>query len=669
MKIRGKINLLVSVMAGAALLIGATALYAVNQYDRQLQAYELAASRAYMGERLNRYVTAVVMESRGIYASNSAKDAKSFADGLVSDLDEIDKVLAAWSPSVPQALKAEFAKLQDRAREFRTFRTETARLGVTDGPDAANKQGNNDANRANRKAFQAEIDAVVQADKAALATVDADITAFRETILWVVLGIMVVGIGAGAGLGIYIGTAHLSRPIRKVTATIKQVAEGNFDIEVPFAGRADEIGEMAAAVDIFKQNGNAVRRMNAEETAMRAKSDDLQSSMSLVVAAAASGDFSRRIDKDYGDVNLNRFAGNINELLVSVDTGVGEVRRVIASLADGDLTQTMRGEFQGAFAELQQNVNATLATLKSTMREVRETTGSINSNTYELRHASDDLSKRTEQQAAALEETSAALDQITAVVQSSTERAQEASVMVTEAKENAARSGTVVRNAVDAMGRIEQASGEISQIIGVIDEIAFQTNLLALNAGVEAARAGEAGKGFAVVAQEVRELAQRSATAAKDIKALISKSGDQVQVGVKLVQATGEALASIEARVLKINDHIHSIATAAREQATGLTEVNKAVNQMDEVTQRNAAMVEETSAATHRLSAEADGLVRLVARFKVDTGAASAPAPARAETHRPVASPARRMIGKVAGAFAGGGAAATAAAAQSWEEF
>jgi len=669
LKIRGKINLLVSVMAGAALLIGATALYAVNQYDRQLQAYELAASRAYMGERLNRYVTAVVMESRGIYASNSAKDAKSFADGLMSDLDEIDKVLAAWSPSVPEALKAEFAKLQDRAREFRTFRTETARLGVTDGPDAANKQGNNDANRANRKAFQAEIDAVVQADKAALATVDADITAFRETILWVVLGIMVVGIGAGAGLGIYIGTVHLSRPIRKVTATIKQVAEGNFDIEVPFAGRADEIGEMAAAVDIFKQNGNAVRRMNAEETAMRAKSDDLQSSMSLVVAAAASGDFSRRIDKDYGDVNLNRFAGNINELLVSVDTGVGEVRRVIASLADGDLTQTMRGEFQGAFAELQQNVNATLATLKSTMREVRETTGSINSNTYELRHASDDLSKRTEQQAAALEETSAALDQITAVVQSSTERAQEASVMVTEAKENAARSGTVVRNAVDAMGRIEQASGEISQIIGVIDEIAFQTNLLALNAGVEAARAGEAGKGFAVVAQEVRELAQRSATAAKDIKALISKSGDQVQVGVKLVQATGEALASIEARVLKINDHIHSIATAAREQATGLTEVNKAVNQMDEVTQRNAAMVEETSAATHRLSAEADGLVRLVARFKVDTGAASAPTPARAETHRPVASPARRMIGKVAGAFAGGGAAATAAAAQSWEEF
>ena len=412
MKIRGKINLLVSVMTGAALLIGATALYALHQYDQKLQSYEQTAGRAYMGERLNRYVTAVVMEARGIYAAASAKDSKSFADGLTVDLDEIDKVLAAWAPLVPDAQKPDFAKLQARAQEFRTFRTETARLGVTDGPEAAGKQGNNEANRANRKAFQAEIDAVVQTDKAELAAAEAEITTFHTSVLTVVLGIMVAGIGTGIGLGAYIGTVHLSRPIRKVTEAIKKVAEGHFDIEVPFAGRRDEIGEMAAAVDVFKENGNAVRRMNAEETAMRAKSDELQSSMSLAVSAAAAGDFSRRIDKDYGDVNLNRFARNVNELLVSVDTGVGEVRRVIASLAEGDLTQAMKGEFQGAFAELQQNVNTTLATLKSTMREVRETTGSINSNTNELRHASDDLSKRTEQQAAALEETSAALDEI-----------------------------------------------------------------------------------------------------------------------------------------------------------------------------------------------------------------------------------------------------------------
>ncbi|KAA0699356.1 methyl-accepting chemotaxis protein [Neorhizobium sp. P12A] len=667
MNIRGKINLLVSVMACAALLIGVTALYAMRQYNEKLQAYEQAASRAYMGERLNRYVTAVVMESRGIYASGSTKEAKPFADGLMKDLDEIDKGFASWSPLVPASEKPEFDKLLARAQEFRTFRTETARLGTVESPDAANKQGNNDANRANRKAFQAEIDAVVQTDKDALDEVNADLEVFRSIVFWLVLGIIALGIGAGVSMGFYIGTAHLSRPIKKVTNAIKEVAEGNFDAAVPFAGRRDEIGEMAAAVEVFKQNGLAVRRMNAQETAMRAKSDDLQSSMSLVVASAAEGDFSRRIEKDYEDANLNRFARNINELLSGVDTGVTETRRVIASLAEGDLTQTMRGSFQGAFAELQQNVNSTLAILQKTMREVHETTQSITGNSNELRHASDDLSKRTEQQAAALEETSAALDEITAVVQNSTARAQEASTMVTEAKENAARSGVVVRDAVAAMGRIEQASREISQIISVIDEIAFQTNLLALNAGVEAARAGEAGKGFAVVAQEVRELAQRSATAAKDIKALITKSGGEVQVGVKLVQATGETLGEIETRVLAINDHIHSIATAAREQATGLQEVNTAVNQMDQVTQQNAAMVEETSAATHKLSGEADGLLRLISRFKVGNAAPAAPTLVRSQSHAAVGSPARRMVGKVARAFSGGGNAAVAQ--QDWEEF
>ncbi|MGG2475084.1 methyl-accepting chemotaxis protein, partial [Rhizobium sp. BR5] len=376
---------------------------------------------------------------------------------------------------------------------------------------------------------------------------------------------------------------------------------GNLDADVPYLGRNDEIGEMAAAVEVFKQNGREVRRMHAQETAMRAKSDELQAGMAIVVDAAAQGDFSRRITKDYGDDNLNRFAATINALLTGVHNGVSETSRVIECLARGDLTDRMDGEFRGVFAELQANVNHTLTKLRETMREVRGSTEGISGNAGELRSAADDLSKRTEQQAAALEETSAALDEITAVVRNSTDRAQEASAMVAETKQKTEESANVVRDAVSAMDRIEKASREISQIINVIDEIAFQTNLLALNAGVEAARAGEAGKGFAVVAQEVRELAQRSATAAKDIKALITKSGEEVGRGVSLVQRTGSALSEIETRVLAINEHIHSIATAAREQSTGLHEVNTAINQMDQVTQRNAAMVEETSAATHKL--------------------------------------------------------------------
>jgi methyl-accepting chemotaxis protein len=670
LKIRGKINLLVAVMAGAALLIGATALYAVNQYDSQLQKYERASTRAYLGERLNRYVTAVVMEGRGIYNAPDIKGAKGFSDGLTADLVEIDKILAKWAPLVPERQKADFAGLIAKSKDFNTFRTETVRLLLTDGPQAANKQGNNEDNRANRKAFQADIDAIVQADTQELTAVKADIESFRDTIFWIVLAVTGLGIAAGASFGLYIGTIHLSRPINKVTDAIKDVANGNFDVDVPYVGRADEIGDMAGAVEVFKRNGLAVKRMHAEEAVMRAKSDDLQSGMSVVVSSAAAGDFSRRIDKTYDDENLDRFARNVNELVQSVDAGVTETRRVIAGLADGDLRQTMRGNFQGAFAELQENVNATLSTLQNTMREVRETTESIHGNSNELRVAGDDLAKRTEQQAAALEETSAALDEITAVVQNSTTRAQEASVMATEAKDNTARSGVVVRNAVDAMGRIEQASREISQIINVIDEIAFQTNLLALNAGVEAARAGEAGKGFAVVAQEVRELAQRSAKAAKDIKVLITKSGNEVQSGVKLVQETGEALGEIETRVLAINDHIHSIATSAREQSTGLNEVNIAINQMDQVTQQNAAMVEETSAATHKLSGEADSLVRLVAGFKVAGTRTAAPAMARLETHRPVASPARKMMGTVARAMSGSrGESAAQATSPDWEEF
>lgn len=183
-----------------------------------------------------------------------------------------------------------------------------------------------------------------------------------------------LGIVSGIGFGLYIGTNHLTRPINKVTDTIKQVAGGDFNVDVPYVGRGDEIGDMAAAVEVFKQSGLAVQRMHSDEAVLRAKSDDLQSGMSHVVASAAAGDFSRRIEKTYNDENLDRFARNVNELVASVDAGITETRRVIAELAAGDLTQTMRGTYQGAFAELQQNVNATLLTLQDTMREVRDTT-------------------------------------------------------------------------------------------------------------------------------------------------------------------------------------------------------------------------------------------------------------------------------------------------------
>jgi len=422
----------------------------------------------------------------------------------------------------------------------------------------------------------------------------------------------------GAAISTLVARRGIVRPIRDLTGAMAELANGNLDGARVNASRGDEIGEMARAVEVFRNNALAMNDLKAQEAVLHQRSSDLQSSISHVVASAVAGDFSGRINKDYQNEDLNRFAKGVNELVSSVDKAVAEVRRVIAALADADLTQTMEGRFQGAFAELQSNVNATMIRLRDTMGNVRAAAGTINDNSAELSSAANDLSKRTEQQAAALEETAAALDEITATVRAASARATEARDMVHETKQSAAKSGEIVRSAVTAMGRIEGSSAKINQIIGVIDEIAFQTNLLALNAGVEAARAGEAGRGFAVVAQEVRELAQRSANAAKEIKTLISASAAEVEGGVSLVRSTGDALLEIENLVNRVNGHVESIATAAREQATALAEINSSVNHMDQMTQKNAAMVEETTAASETLAGESRQLQNILSSFKLE---------------------------------------------------
>ncbi len=286
-------------------------------------------------------------------------------------------------------------------------------------------------------------------------------------------------------------------------------------------------------------------------------------------------------------------------------------------LSQGDLTAAIDAEFKGAYVRIRDDFNSTAASLRTAISAVMHTTAAIRGGADEISSASDDLSRRTEQQAASLEETAAALDQITATVRRSAEGAREASAAASGARTQAEQSGEVVRDAVSAIHDIQESSSRISNIIGVIDEIAFQTNLLALNAGVEAARAGDAGKGFAVVASEVRALAQRSAEAAKEIKALISASGAQVDRGVRLVTDTGKALEAIVDRVASIDGLVSEIAQSAQEQSTGLGQVNTAVNQMDQVTQQNAAMVEEATAAAAQLKREAVELAQLVARFEV----------------------------------------------------
>lgn len=450
-----------------------------------------------------------------------------------------------------------------------------------------------------------------------LAAARADALESSSMAIWTELLVAVVCLVAGATISVLVARKGIAAPIGALTSGMTRLAGGDIESEVGDTERRDEIGEMARAMEVFRQNAIAMRALEKQEAALHAKSAELQSTISTVVAAAVAGDFSQRISKDYDNADLNRFAQSVNELVSSVDSGITEIRRVVAALADADLTRSMDGQFRGAFGELQGNVNATMEVLSSTIAHIRQSGDTINGNTRELSAAAGDLSRRTELQAASLEEAAAALDEITATVRSTSERAREVKGMMAETQTSAGRSGAIVRNAVDAMSRIEQSSGKISQILSVIDEIAFQTNLLALNAGVEAARAGEAGRGFAVVAQEVRELAQRSASAAKEIKTLISQSEVEVSSGVDLVRSTGEALVEIEGLVNRVTDHINTISKATEEQSSALAEINSSVNNMDQMTQQNAAMVEETTAASVSLSEQARQLHGLLERFKL----------------------------------------------------
>jgi len=344
----------------------------------------------------------------------------------------------------------------------------------------------------------------------------------------------------------------------------------------------------------------------------------------------------------------------------------------LKKLAAKDLTYRMTGEIPEVYRQLQMDFNEVAGQLEEAIVSVSESTNVISSGSQEIAAASDDLARRTEQQAASLEETAAALGAITETVKKSAAGASHAREIVATADQDAKKSAGVVRQAVEAMDGIAESARKITQIIGVIDEIAFQTNLLALNAGVEAARAGDAGRGFAVVASEVRALAQRSAEAAKEIKGLISASSAQVDQGVKLVDETGKSLERIMTQVGEINTVVAEIAAGAKEQAQGIEEVNTAITQMDQMTQQNAAMVEESTAASHHLSQEATQLAGLVGQFKAGgdpmrralkdaaphafRGKAPAPAgkkPARAP------QPAQRTSRAAAGGNAGEG----------WDEF
>ena len=379
--------------------------------------------------------------------------------------------------------------------------------------------------------------------------------------------------------------------LTRLSFAMKRLASGDLETEIHGTSRKDEVGEMAKAIQVFKDNGIEMRRLEAEAETQRRHIEEARQKNSAEVEKAA-----------------NQRA----QIVASIAKG-------LESLSGGELTYRLNEVFPPEYRKLQDDFNAAVEKLQGAMRVIALGAKEIHSSTEEISEASDKLAQRTEKQAASLEETAAALEQLTGTVRTSANSAKQVKHAVAATKVDAEESGEVVRKAVSAMGEIERSSAQISEIIGVMDEIAFQTNLLALNAGIEAARAGDAGRGFAVVAQEVRALAQRSTLAAKEIKTLISSSSQQVASGAGLVNDTGQALERIVAQVSEITHATSDIAAAAEDQALTLTQINASITQMDKVTQQNAAMAEESTAASHALAQEANELARLIDQF--DLGA------------------------------------------------
>ncbi len=410
------------------------------------------------------------------------------------------------------------------------------------------------------------------------------IDGLRDIVLWCGAGVMLVF----GFLGYYLINRAM-RPLGRLTTAVKSLSEGKLETDVPYTQSKNEFGNIARALEVFRENAH-------EKLVIEGRSVEER--------AAAEAERSRN-DAEKRETDRQ------------IDFAVSQLAGGLARLSQGDLTQTIDTPFSGRLEQLRSDFNNSLANLKDVLAQIRERTLVIQHNGMEMRESSNDLSRRTESQAASLEQTAAAVEEITVTVKSSADRAREANQAVGVTQKSADSSGTVVKNAIDAMGRIEDASKKIEQIIETIDDIAFQTNLLALNAGIEAARAGEAGKGFAVVAQEVRELAQRSADAAREIKTLINQSTNEVGTGALLVQEAGQVLSDISTQIVVVSKHVETIATATQDQASALQEVNGSVNQMDQMTQQNAAMAEESSAATQMLSEEVEALLGLVERFRI----------------------------------------------------
>jgi len=585
-----KLGAVVGLLVLLAVSLSAFAFWQSVDQRRQTAEIEATWNFALQARTLSQSVEHVAVVANFLFVSDTKEDVRAKLIVLSKALDQLRAATESFLSQAGTALPEEKkTRLALDMKDYISYQNDTVQLGLTVSPKAALIQANDDSVVKNREQMISAMGTLSQRalDRLSIAR-DAYAAARQRSDALMITG-AIAGILVGVLAAIWIVVTQIRRPLETIISTMRQVAEGQLDADIPFVSKRDEVGDMARAVQVFKQNAVERARLEAEALANRSQTEAERERAAAERVKAA---------EEQAEV-VRRLGGGLKDL------------------AGGDLMVRLGEGFSPSYARIRDDFNEAIDKLKTTILSVVESTGAIKAGAQEISTASDDLSRRTGQQAVRLEQTAATLGEVTATVKKSAEGASHARQVVTSADTDAKKSAVVVRQAVEAMSTIAKSSQQIGQIIGVIDEIAFQTNLLALNAGVEAARAGEAGRGFAVVAAEVRALAQRSAEAAKEIKALISESAGQVDTGVTLVAETGRSLERIMAQVTEVNIVIGDIAAGAQDQSTALQEINGAIEQMNLVTQQNAAMVKQSTAAGHSLSEESSKLAQLVGRFRV----------------------------------------------------